>query len=274
MATKPRFKDTLPENPRTAGELRGFRAQQNIDHRSWGNPVSFPSVCLRHGSDMLKMNRVANFNVFPSMLCCRRRRRDAARRSLAERAMDEGSDPAGRPNTDGYEERIPMLVKNGKAIRRADGEYADICEMQVLGHTGSCLAEVKDLTGTFKGQCHGARTVVSAPSIHPSGEKCMTISQGGTLRTFKVPKDPSHVYECPAVHQARQATATIQRGTPIRGQHYHELDPSMLHNYNISAPEGVLISGSADPRQIRFLPDLMPEAAIENSTNTLRSATR
>ena len=205
-----------------------------------------------------------------------------------------------------------MLIKNGKAFRRADGEYADICELQLLGHTGTCLADVKDASGAFKGQCQGARTVPDGQQQqqqqqhqqqgeqqqggtqqhphqqpHPgTTEKCMTISShGGALRTFRVPKDPSHVYECPAGrHQAVAAVAvpgTLPRpgsGVPVvsphaRGQHYHELDPSMLHNCGLSPGDSVLLATAAD-RHIRYLPDLMPEAAVENATNTMRDQTR
>lgn len=215
--------------------------------------------------------------------------------------LDDGMDRQNRPNTEGYEERIPMLIKNGKAFRRADGEYADICEMQLLGHTGTCLAEVKDTLGTFKGQCQGARTVSGSDGSqgqqqqHPgTTEKCMTISgHGAALRTFRVPKDPTHVYECPAAQQARHqaaaaaaaaaVTGTIGRGGgssgPVgtsgapRGQHYHELDPSMLHNCGLSPGDGVIFATSSD-RHIRYLPDLMPEAAVENVTNTIKDQAR
>ncbi len=183
--------------------------------------------------------------------------------------MFEGSARQVRAHTDTYEERTPMLVKHIKGCRKKEGDYTDICELQLL-NSGLLGGPDNKTTGSIL-KCPGSRTLTLTRDTNLSKpETCCNTSTISTFRTFK-PTDPHNVYECPQVNQ----TATMGRCRPLA--RYHELDASMLHNcYGLAHQHPIDNPSSSCPppdlhRDIPYHEAncVVPEG-LDNEVNTLK----
>lgn len=218
------------------------------------------------------MNNVVVNHDFLLVLFCRHRRRTQRRAEAEAQDSLDGGVRQVRANMDNYEERTPMLLKHVKGCRKSEGDYTDICELQLLNSGLLGGPDSKSPASILK--CPGGRTLTRDTGLSEPKPPCCNTSTISTFRTFK-PKDPHNLYECPQVNQ----TGTIGRFRPLA--RYHELDASMLHNcHGLShqhQPGGENSSASScpPPDLHRDIPlyegscPVIPEG-LENEANTLK----
>ncbi len=201
----------------------------------------------------------------------RHRRRSRQRQGLAvpeTTILQDGLDGRSQSTTlEGlYEERTPMLLKNHKCFHKGEGDYGDVCEMQLLHSTiGN---DVKGSRTSTILKCQSTRTLPRGPDMCPSHaqhiENCNAYPVN-TLKTFKPSSGDQNLYEMGGNREAKSVLSDHIRL-------YHELDPSMLPNCHGPLHEAMFVVSNENARVQDNMPNVIPEG-LDNDANTLKEHT-
>ena len=154
-----------------------------------------------------------------------------------------------------------MLLKHNKLFRKADGDYTDICELQLLNSSLDAKAALL--------KCHQrARSMSVDPGVNlVAVPECCSNAAAGSFRTFKPAPMPQQIYECSQPKVATLGRSSLGSLHGLPHARYHELDASRLHNcHNLTQDN----TGVNPPDLQRDIPPEVVTEGLDNETNSLK----